>query len=343
LTVIPVVLIIAVLIGASMPDFSHVIPESHQNVSARVLETLFQTQREASFTGLMRLNYFPGENLIFSFLEGKQEKLYRCHDGAVEILPRQDWQDALERDCDFVGLLPLPVEGMRFMRVSHEAPIHHVQRSNLPGAELTKVVENWAAAPEPGIVHIWSDTINRYYLVAGHSTPVMEELSVLGGEVRFSLNDASFPKSLPSREYQVVRYVSGHEHDVWREYELRLAFHPFMRMLLNRFSELAGRVLTERLCGQLSLWAHEAGWHITLTSNGILNRHYFDSVESAIGFYVELMRRFNAEASPALGSRMTEGISQEILMKLDSQRYDLLAKSIFSWLGAGGGTGGAWR
>jgi hypothetical protein len=326
-----------------MPDFSHVIPESHQNVSARVLETLIQTQREASFTGLMRLNCFPGENLVFSFLEGKQEKLYRCRDGAVEILPRQEWQGVLESESHFVGFLPLPIEGMRFMRIVHEVTVQAVERSTLSAEQLAKAIETWVIEPRPGIVHVRGDSINRCYLIGGNSTPVMEELSFLSAEARFSLNDASFPKSLPNREYRIVRYVSSHDQDFWREYQLRLAFHPFMRMLLFRFSELVGRVLTERLCEQISLWAREAGWKIVLTSNGITNRHYFNSLESAITFYVELIRRFNVEASPALGPRMTEGISQEILMKLDSYRYDLLAKSIFGWLGAGGGTGGAWR
>jgi hypothetical protein len=326
-----------------MPDFSHVIPESHQNLSPGFLEALIQTQREELFTGLMRLNHLSGENFTFSFLEGTQKKLYRSTNGTVDVIPRQSWLEALGRDSASVGILRLSIEGMRFARVMHEAPVHQVEESTFTAEGLATAAGKWAVEQKPGIVHVRGEGFNRYYLIAGDSTPIIEELSVWGGEARFSLNDASFPKTLPSLDYQVVRYVSVHDHDVWREYELRLAFHPFMRMLLNRFSELTGRVLTERLCEQISLWAREGGWKITLTSNGIVNRQYFDSVESAIGFYVELMRRFNGEASPALGPRMTEGISQEILMKLDSYRYELLTKSIFSWLGAGGGTGGVWR
>lgn len=326
-----------------MPDISHVVPESHQHVSARVLATLFQTQREASFTGLMRLNHFPDENLILSFLDGKQEKLYRCHNGVVEILPKQEWQEALEGDCDFVGFLPLPVEGLRFMRIMQEVPVHQVERSALSAEQLAHLVEKSVVAHEPAIVYVRGDNVNRYYLIPGNSTPIIDELTLLEGEARFSLNDASFPKMLPNREYQVVHYASVHDHDVWREHELRLAFHPFMHMLISRFSELAGRVLTERLCQQISTWARESGWKVNLTSNGIVNRHYFDSFERAIEFHVDLMRRFNSEASPALGPRMTDGISLESLTKLDSYRRELLAKYVFSWLGAGSGTAGAWR
>lgn len=322
-----------------MPDFSHLIPESHQNVSSRVLETLLQTQHDSSFTGLMRLNHFPDENLIFSFLDGEEKKLYRCRDGAVEILPRQDWEAALNGGSDFVGFLSLPIEAMRFMRVAQEAPVRQVERSTLSAEQLTSMIEKWVVEHEPGIVHVRGESINRCYLIAGDSTPIIEELSLLDGEARFSLNDASFPKTLPKLDYQVVRYVSVHDHDVWREHELRLAFYPFIRILLNRFGEVAGRVLTERLCVQLTFWAHERGWNIDLSSNGIINRQYFIALEDAIGFYADLLRHFQDEASPAIGSRMAREISYEVLNKLDSVRRDLLTHLIFSRLEAGDGIG----
>jgi hypothetical protein len=178
---------------------------------------------------------------------------------------------------------------MRFMRVMQEVPTHQVERSSLPTDQLAGIVEKWVVEREPGIVHVRVEALNRYYLISGNSIPIIEELSVLDGEARFSFNDASFPRALPDREYQVIRYASMQDHDVWREHELRLAFHPFMHMLISRFSELAGRALTERLCAQVSAWTHEAGWKIRLTSNGIVNRQYFDSLESAIAFYVDLL------------------------------------------------------
>ena len=326
-----------------MPDFSHVIPESHQNVSPGLLEMLIQTRREELFTGVMRLCPASGENLIFSFLEGMQQKLYRCREEAVDIVPRQTWPAELGRDCSAVGFLSLPIEALRFMRVVHEAPVRQVEELTLTLEQLIDAAGKWAAAREPGIVHIQGDKVNRYHLVAGDSTPVIEELSILGGEVRFSLNDASFPKMLPKTDYRVLRYVSVRDHDVWREYELRLAFSPFMRMLLNRFSELAGRVLTERLCEQVSLWAREEGWKVILSGNGLVNRQYFENLESAKRLYADVLRHFQEEASLAIGTRMTEGISQEILLKLDSYRRELLAKNIYSRPGLSNATGGVWR
>ncbi|HEY3474136.1 MAG TPA: hypothetical protein VGK56_05960, partial [Anaerolineales bacterium] len=291
-----------------MPDFSHVIPDSHRNVSPGFLEMLIRTEREELFTGLMRLSHESGEDLLFSFLEGIQQKLYRCVDGAVETLPRQTWQDALARGCARGGLLRLPVEAMRFMRVIHEAPVRAVEELSTSPEQLVETVRGWGAAGEPGIVHVQGQNISWYYLMAGASAPVIEELSIANGEVRFSLSDTSFPKRLPNQACHVVRYVSTRDHDAWREYELRLAFSPLMRMLISRFGELAGRSLTERLCEQMTHWAREGGWNVSLSGNGIVNRQYFDSLESAVSLYADLLRRFREDAAPAIGSRMADAI-----------------------------------
>lgn len=325
-----------------MPDFSALVPETYQNISSGYVETLFQARREELFTGLMRLHLPRGENLVFTFLEGMQQKLYRCLANTTEVIPRQSWFDSLDHSNASVGFLRLSVEAMRFARVAYEAPVLQVETSAFTADGLKDAAGKWAAEDDPGIVYVQGETINRFYLMAGHSSPIIEELSFVGGEARFSIGDASFAQSLPRANYQVVRYVSHRDHEVWREYELRLAFSPLMRMLLNRFGELAGRMLTERLCEQLSLWAREGGWNITITSNGAVNRHYFDSLESAIGVYTELLRRFRQEASPAIGTRMMDGISREILMKLDPYRRELLTQYIYSY-GVGNVAGVVWR
>ncbi|HSL46774.1 MAG TPA: hypothetical protein VK897_25280 [Anaerolineales bacterium] len=326
-----------------MPDFSAFVPETHQNISSGYVETLIQARREELFTGLMRLRYPGGEHLVFTFLEGIQQKLYRCSDNTMEVLPRHTWFYALDHPDASVGFLSLPVEAMRFTRVAYEAPVIHMEQSTYSREELMECAGRWSVEAEPGIVHLQCDPWDRYYLIAGHTTPIIEELSMANGRPNFSISDATFPQSLPNGRYQVARYISNCEHEVWREYELRLAFGPLMRMLLNRFSELAGRVLTERLCVQLSLWTREEGWNISITSNGAVNRHYFDSLESAIGVYLDLLRRFREEASPAIGSRMVDTISREILNKLDPYRRELLTQYLYSQFGVGSISGVVWR
>ncbi|RPJ25124.1 MAG: hypothetical protein EHM33_15600 [Chloroflexi bacterium] len=323
------------IIGALMPDFSAFIPETHRNVSSGYVETLIQARREELFTGLMRLSYPSGENLGFTFLEGVQQKLYRFFEDTVDVIPRQIWSDTLDHSSISVGFLRLSVEAMRFTRIVCEAPVVRVERLTLAPGGLIDTARKWSVEPEPGIVHVQSEVINKYYLIAGHSTPVVEELSFAEGGVRFSLSDGSFSQTLPQTTYVVTRYVSNRDHETWHEHGLRLAFNPFLRMLLNRFGELAGRALTGRLCERLSIWAGENGWNVAISSNGIVNRQYFETLESAVGFYIELIRRFQSEASPALGARMIDGIARDVLIKLDPYRRELLTRHIYSQSGVG--------
>jgi hypothetical protein len=323
-----------------MPDLSDLIAESHQHVSAGFLETLIQARREELFTGLMRLSDSTGDHHVQSFLEGIQQKLYLCSGETVQVIPRQKWQEALGRDHTGLGFLPVPVEAMRFVRILYETPVSRVESLLLSSEQLLQTARSWADESRPGIAHVQGNQVDRYYLIAGLTTPVVEELSILDGEVRLSLNNSSFASMLPKQEYQVRRYVSVRDHEAWREYELRHVFNPYMRMLFSRFSEMAGRVLTERLCERLTVWAQGGGWNVALSSNGVVNRQYFDNLESAVGLYEELLDRFQQEAGLAIGSRMADGILQEILVKLDAGRRELLTKNLF---GRQGANSASWR
>ena len=326
-----------------MPDFSAFVPETHRNISSGYVETLIQARREELFTGLIRLHYPSRENLVFTFLEGIQQKLYRCMDSTVDALPRHTWFHAVDQSNSSVGFLALPVEAMHFTRIAYEAPVNRVESSLFTRDQLADAAGKWFLEGDPSIVQLHTADLNKYYLIAGHTAPIIEELSFSDGQARFSIGNASFPQNLPKVDYHVLRYVSNGGHEVWREYDLRLAFNPLLRMLLNRFSELAGRALTERLCEQLSLWARTEGWNIAITSNGAVNRHYFDSLESAVAVYIDLLRRFRDEASQAIGARMVDGIAREILFRLDPYRRELLTQHIYSQDGVSSVAGLVWR
>jgi hypothetical protein len=318
-----------------MLNISAFIPETHRDISSGYVETLIQARRQELFTGLMRLSHSSGENLMFTFLEGIQQKLYRCLEHSIEVIPRQSWFDQLGHAGLSAGFLSLPVEGVRFMRMVCESPVVRVENSSFGPGALIDASRKWSVDQEPRIVHVQSDVVNKYCLIAGHSTPVIEELTFGAGSARFSINDAGFSYTLPKADYLVTCYVGNSEHAIWRQYELRQAFNPLLRMLLNRFGELAGRALTGRLCERLSLWAGEGGWNVAITSNGIVNHQYFETLETAVAFYTGLIRCFQAEASPALGARMTDGIARDVLIKLDPYRRELLTRYIYSPSGVG--------
>ena len=321
-----------------MPVFSAFIPEIHRNVSSGFVDILIRTQREELFTGLMQLSYLPNENLILTFVEGVEQQLYRCHENTNEIIPRSAWHQTIDRSGAFVGLLGLSLEAIRVLRIAHEAPVVRMEHLVLKPEELLEHAGTWLHAVEPSMVRVQGDQVDHIYLFANCAGSTVETVSLAGGKAQYSISDSFTAPDNSKSEYQVIRYIGAHDHATWQEYELRMTFNPFVRMLMNRFTELAGRTLTERLCEQLTVWARGGGWNITLNNNGVIDRHYFDSLSEAVNAYTDILRRFQYEASPAIGSRLADGISREVLLKLDASRRELLLQHIFTQQGLGGVT-----
>jgi hypothetical protein len=318
-----------------MPDLSFIIPETHQNISYGLVEVLIQEHRQELFSGLMRISYPSGESLIFVFLDGVQQNLYRCVESATEIVDRQDWPRLLNRPVVSVGFLPLGVDGLRLMRVIYESPLLLAEQASLSYSELAERVNAWAGTPEPGFVYLQSGNAHRIHVFIGNPNPIVEELSIIDGQARFSIGDVSFPQILPNADYKIAHYLGAADHDAWHEYKLRLAFHPLMRMLITRFGELAGRVLAERLGAQLTDWANTGGWNLSINSNGVVNRQYFDSLEEAVNVYAGILRQFRDEAGLAVGPRLVENMFRETLAKLPPNFRDVVNQYIYGQFGPG--------
>jgi hypothetical protein len=326
-----------------MPDFLSNVPAAYAHVSPGFVETLLQSRRAELFTGLMGLHYSTGEILVFTFLNGNQQKLYRCLEKNMEVISRSSWQVAMDLPDASVSFMPLTVESLRLMHVAHEAPAVRIEAQALTVAQLSEKVPEWANSTEPSILHLHTKPFDRVYLVSGGSNPVIEGVAFADGASNFSINDTSFPSLLPQADLHVTRYVSHREHSTWQEHDLRLAFNLLMRLVLNRFGELAGRMLTERLCERISNGLKADGWNIRVTLNGVSNRHYFESMEQTVDVYVSIIRSFHDEASPAIGQRMAEGLSHEILPKLDAHRRETIMRYIYDGKHADTVTGRVWR
>jgi hypothetical protein len=326
-----------------MQDFFQHFSDTYIKVSTGLVETLIQSQRGELFTGIMRLHYPSDEVLVLTFLDGVQQKLYRYQDNRMEAVPRQFWSNTLDRPDASIAFIKLSEEALRLLRVQFEAPVLKEEKSTFSRQELSSHVSNWAIGGSPSILRLQGENINKLYLIAGNSAPIIEELSWMEEEVHFSICDASFPNQLLSSECQVTRYVSDAAHDIWQEYELRFAFHLLMRFLLNRFSELAGRILAERLGEQLSQDVTDSRMNIKITINGVANHHYFNSMEDEIHVYFEILRRFREDAATAIGMRMADGLVRDTLFKLDVHQQDLLKRHIYDPYMLDRVTGVGWR
>jgi hypothetical protein len=319
----------------AMSDFTAFIPVTHQNISFGLMDVLIQERRQELFSGLMRISYPSGEKFVFMFLDGVQQRLYRCSELTTEIVNRHSWSQVLNRPGASVGFLPMDVDGLRVVRVFHETPVQSEEHVSLSARELVERIEAWAKNPQPGFVLIGSAASDHIRILVGSPNPIIEELTVTAGQAKFSIADESFQQTLPDATFTTSHYLSNSEHHTWREYTLRLAFHPLMRILLTRFGELAGRVLAERLGAQLTDWVTSSGWKMSINSNGVINREFFDTLDEANEVYAGILTRFREEAGLAVGPRLVENMFRETQMKLPPVFRDPLDQYINGLFGPG--------
>ena len=68
---------------------------------------------------------------------------------------------------------------------------------------------------------------------------------------------------------------------------------------------------------------------MSVTSNGVVNRQYFDSLDDAVNAYVGILRQFRDEAGLAVGSRLVENMLRETLMKLPPNFRDVANQYLY--------------
>src|SRR5512138_72493 len=156
-----------------MRDLFLNVPDAYTKVSPGFVETLIQSRRAELFTGLMRMHYATGELLVFSFLDGNQQKLYRCLERGMEAIPRTSWQSAMDLKDASVSFMPLTIESIRLMQVAHDAPVNRRDTQTLSAQQLAQQVPEWAGSTQPSILHLHSNGFDRVYLILGRSNPVI--------------------------------------------------------------------------------------------------------------------------------------------------------------------------
>jgi len=318
-----------------MKDLFSSLPLLHQHVSAGFVNALIQLHRQEIFTGVMITKYPAGEMFASLFWEGDHLDLFQCLEEANLNIPRQNWHVELDRANADASLLPLTVEGLRVFQMFLELAVDGAEQPLLSSVELPGRLEKWSFLKEGSLVWISSSQFASILSITGFGDPNFECVDIVDGSAHFSHRNANYQDAFADGEYKVVRFTCSNKQDVWRENGLRLAFNPLMQVLIARFQELAGRILAERLCDQLSRWCAGGGWRISIGSTGVTDHQIFVSLGQAVRAYHGIVRRFQEESSLAIGPRLAENLLREVLAKMEAHQRELLVEHLYDQHGMG--------
>ena len=319
-----------------MKDLFSSLPVVHQHVSAGYVNALIQMHRHELFTGVMITKYPAGEMLASVFWEGDHLGLFQCLEETNLTILRQNWSVELDRADADASLLALTVEELRVFQMFLESVTDGAEQSLLSAVELPTQLKDWSSLEKSSLVWVSSGRFASIISITGFGDSTLECVDIVDGSAHFSRHNVNNRDAFAGGEYEVVRYTCSNRQDIWRENGLRLAFNPLMQALIARFQELAGRILAERLCDQLSGWCAGGGWKISIASNGVTNRQFFVSLAQAVRAYHGIIKRFQEEASLAIGPRLAENLLLEVLAKMEAHSRELLVEYLYSWYGLGG-------
>ena len=316
-----------------MQDLFSSLPILHQHVSAGYVNALIQTNRQELFTGVMVAKYPAGEMFGSVFWEGDHLGLFQCLEEMNLNIPRQNWHVELERADADVSLLALTVDELRVFQMFLESVTDGAEQSVLSSVELSTQLKDWSSLKKCCLVWIRSSQFASIISIEGFGDSALECVDIVNGSAHFSRRNMNNREAFADGEYQVVHYACPSKQDVWHEHGLRLAFNLLTQALIARFQELAGRILAERLCDQLSNWCAGGRWKISIAGSGVTNRHFFVSLEQAVRAYHGIIRRFQEESSLAIGTRLAENLLREVLAKMETHPRELLVEHLFGGSG----------
>ena len=319
----------------TMKDLFLSLPVVHQHISTGFVNALIQRHRQELFTGVMITNYPSGEIFASIFCEGDHLELCQCLEESNLNIPRQNWQTELGRPDANASLLPLSVEGLRVVQLFLETVPESAERFSFSSFELPGQLKRWSSMKEGSLVLLGSNQFTSIVAASGFDDSTLECVDVINGAAHYVSRNLSSRVFFPGGEYKVTRYLCSNKQDTWRENELRLAFNIFVQNLIARFQELAGRILTERLCNQLSIWSSGRGWNISIGSHNVSNRQFFMSLGQAVRAYHGIIKRFQEESQLAIGPRLAENLLLEVLGKMKTHQRELLAEHLYGQEGFG--------
>jgi hypothetical protein len=320
-----------------MLDLFSLIPLRMQDISGGYVQSQIQIHEKDLFTGIFHLSYKKTEHILF-FLQGKLVSIYQLGEGSWEVLPNKVWNDIISASRGDLRVLPLPVDGLRLYRILLESDFGEPLASKeLPASEL---VAYFSVLPR--------DVGNTLSVVRqGESAAVLllasENASVADGAIFSTTLGAQVGPGILHQvlawgnrmcQLYLCRYKPSSEG--WKEFTLRNSYSDFVRRVLTRYEELAGRFLVSDIDEQVNEECNTHMWAISMHGRALSNRHFFDTTQNAARVYSALLEIMEEQMEMVIGSKMVAQILQEALVQLPLDARHLLREQVIARTGLGG-------
>ena len=285
-------------------------------ISVPHIQSLIESYRERSRTGLIRLAYPREERLHLLFKRGEIVNAFLVGPESWKTLHPDEWLGWMGGMGEaHARLAPLSTFALSLFKILLQSSGSHTEIV-VGQSHLKEFLTNSQKRPATALLHLAWDNADGCLFLDGDSLSAYSMFASRDNLVEEPGLAAIFQEWKEPRSV-ITTCVPDMNSDAWQEYYLRKAFAGTCERALARFEAITGRAMVDSLIRLVAVYASRQNLEITIASRRMVDREVFSSPQQAAQNYRSLIQEFFTHFSSIIGSRLLFAILDDIYSDLN--------------------------
>ncbi len=296
-----------------------------QPLSVSELQKSVHQALEQKITGLARISFLTGEEMLLFLQRGTVRQVYFSDRGPFRRIP-ETWHDRLQpgRLARF-SVQPKPARRLIFEKAILETPATATEKKPaFKTSGLSALFTSLENSESAALAHIRWKNAEAFVLMPGSKMPARQALFFSGAVTEENASALTYIKVHQEPECEVTIYRGGLESMAWLEIHLNILFEWLCNYILTQYGYLTGRVMVTPVAQNLMILSSQKGWDVNRLAGEMVDQTIFSSPAEAANAYLELLDLLGAHVMPVIGSSLLQSIQRQGAFSLNSFYLSLM-------------------
>lgn len=284
-------------------------------LTANQLPEAIHSYRERLAHGLLEIDNVGGGSLTFLFAAKKILTVYARNAAGLISLAPDDWQAAISptsKSKYLPAALRFSPATFRMVQIRLAQERETETLLNQPAQTLAERLAAWSQCLEPTLLHIRWTNADALIMLRGAKQKNVEVALFSGGQEMPGKTELADLVEWPENEYSLT-ILKQIKNSAWDTYLLQSAFACMVEALLQRYSEVTGRVLVNSVVRCFNVEAASKDLDINLTNAQIQDKSVFVDPSEASPIYRALLEHTLAHIESLIGRNLVSLILKDTL------------------------------
>jgi hypothetical protein len=282
-------------------------------VSQVQLQALLSIYQQDSLTGMVRLTPIRsnGDFFVLLYVDGQNISIYQHVSENYIRHEVQDRNAILPKGELDLSSLQFSSRFIRSLRGMFERA-NSKQMGKINTQSVAENIKKLEQNPEPLLAHLHWPSADGFVLIPGLG---FSSRQMLFWSPEHSSGIPNFAR-WPEPECTLTTYSGSTESKAWRENYLMLGLDFLYEQIFNRYNDLVGSGMANRLEDHLNSVARMQGWKISFSGHTLDDVHFFTSLSDMRIAYRTLFMAGQRHITSVVGERLFEESARAALVAL---------------------------